>query len=568
MKKLAKKLTTLLFVSLCIITFPFNVAHAESSTEDVETSEYVEDGDSQISSYDFDDSEYDEKDAMVSISLIYVDDTGVEEVIKTGHGFFVGDKDKDVYLITCHHMVSMTQDEKNAIAAKHEVEVSNISTKIKIFLKNDVTVEAALENSSESMDFAIVKPATELTGCTTLRICEDANINSNGSAVYSYSFAVVATDTDVSQEASKVEGRIEDWADINSAHYYKYNVSNIPQVGYPIFNENGEVIGINTQSMVMSDGYYSALQINEVIEVMKILGLEYNPEIIVDIASAEAILTEFSELQKDTYTTETWAYVEEKQILLNELLASIEDGDIDYYTQDELNTAINELRGAIDGLAKKEVSVSKVKKIAIIIGAVLLVVILILIIIVIVNKCKYKKKLREEKTTKQSAMETLKLSGRITPGSLYNNASGLPTNRSLDNTAYTGENLSAETTVLSLNGNNMGASLHFNDISLSQNITYPKLTRLKTGESVIINKNTFVIGKAPELVDYCVRYNSGISRKHICIMRLEDGYYIQDLNTTNGTYVNDMRVTNDRYIKLVNGSIIKIAEEEFEFTID
>lgn len=48
-------------------------------------------------------------------------------------------------------------------------------------------------------------------------------------------------------------------------------------------------------------------------------------------------------------------------------------------------------------------------------------------------------------------------------------------------------------------------------------------------------------------------------------MKFEDGYYIQDLDTTNGTYVNDIRVMPERYMKLDPGNIIRLAEEEFEY---
>ena len=48
-------------------------------------------------------------------------------------------------------------------------------------------------------------------------------------------------------------------------------------------------------------------------------------------------------------------------------------------------------------------------------------------------------------------------------------------------------------------------------------------------------------------------------------MKFEDGYYIQDLDTTNGTFVNEMRVMPGRYVKLVNGYTVRMAEEEFEF---
>ena len=48
-------------------------------------------------------------------------------------------------------------------------------------------------------------------------------------------------------------------------------------------------------------------------------------------------------------------------------------------------------------------------------------------------------------------------------------------------------------------------------------------------------------------------------------MRFEDGFYIQDLETTNGTFVNNMRVMPGSYVKLASGNLIRLAEEEFEF---
>ena len=146
---------------------------------------------------------------------------------------------------------------------------------------------------------------------------------------------------------------------------------------------------------------------------------------------------------------------------------------------------------------------------------------------------------------------------------------GLPTNRRLDGVGY-GEaeaGFSSETTVLSQAGYAMDdAAMMSGHLYQEQFISYPTLTRNKTGESVTINKNSFIIGKSPDMVDYCIRYNSNISRKHVCIIKMEDGYYIQDLDTTNGTYVNDIRVSGNRSVKLEDGCIIKMAEEEFVFS--
>ena len=81
----------------------------------------------------------------------------------------------------------------------------------------------------------------------------------------------------------------------------------------------------------------------------------------------------------------------------------------------------------------------------------------------------------------------------------------------------------------------------------------------------MVNQNSYIIGSAADSVDYCITRSYSISRKHACIMKFEDGYYIQDLDTTNGTYVNDIRVMPGRYMKLDPGNIIRLAEEEFEY---
>lgn len=573
--------TTLWFGSVCEAKNNSTYLGAES-TESVEAIDNTDETGEEITEEETNTTSatemYDEKDAMVAISLLYVDQQSNEYEIKNGYGFFVGDKNETVYLITCHHMVVLSQAEKEHIAAMYGVEVDKISTKIKITLKGDVTVEAALENSSESMDFAIVKPATELAGATTLRVCDDANINENGSKVYSYVLPELpditystATDAGVQQpttiEKTKVDGEIQDWADINQAHYYKYTLANAPTMGTPLLNDQGEVIGINTSAVYMDSSYYSSLQINEVTEIMRLLGLVYNPEIVIDTTKLDELLTEFEELDSKKYTDETWKIVEEKVAVLQQFSTEIADGDVNYYTQDKLNTACDETRTAIDDLKVKEKSANEVKKIAIIIGIVLAVVIITLIVILIVNKVKYKKKIEEEANSQKSAMEMLKMSGRVTPGSIYNNTNNMPMNKSLSGMAGYGgaEDLGSETTILSSSGMAWNTNT-YDTMEMKQTEHPPRLTRIKTGESVTINKNTFVLGKAPEMVDYCVRYNSGISRKHACIMKMADGYYIQDLGTTNGTYVNDMRVVGDRYVKLVNGSVIKLADEAFEYT--
>lgn len=509
---------------------------------------------------------YEEKAAVVPYHLVFISDSGQEEILKAGYGFFVGDKNKSVYMITCYNTAVLTAQEKQAVAARYAVEADKINTKIRIYLKGDVAIEATLENGSAEMDFAIVKPASDLKGCTTLRLCQDANVNANGTPIHSFKLPDIATNSDATTgDVQRMDGEIQDWADINEVHYYKYNMSDVPVPGMPLINDRGEVIAVNTNISTANNEYYASIQISEIIEVMDILGFEYNPEIVINSEKAEAIIEEYEGLKADKYTKETWKLVEENYEALTEIKKRVDDGDLDYYTQGELDTAVDNLRASIDGLKEPEADAKKITIIAIIIGSVLFVVIVTLVVVLLVNKSKYKKKLQEEKDNKQSAMEILQMSGRITPGSIQNNTNS-PVNRSLSGVGYGEVPYSSETTVLSMSGYAMDEAAMSGHLYQEQYVSYPTLTRNKTGESVLINKNSFIIGKSPDMVDYCVRYNSNISRKHVCIIKMEDGYYIQDLETTNGTYVNGMRVSGSSSVKLEDGYVIKMAEEEFVFS--
>ena len=166
------------------------------------------------------------------------------------------------------------------------------------------------------------------------------------------------------------------------------------------------------------------------------------------------------------------------------------------------------------------------------------------------------KMLKEEGDKAGIAKEALKVSGRVTPGIMPNT-----TNRPMSPVGGLSDqnSINYETTVLQDELPASGGHL-FKNISV-----FPTLRRIKTGEVIEVNQNSFVIGSVENSVDYCITGNTNISRKHACIMKFEDGYYLQDLDTTNGTFVNGMRVMSGRYVKISSGSVIRLAEEEFEF---
>lgn len=492
---------------------------------------------------------YDEKKGIVNVRLMYCADSGAKDIIKSGYAFFVGNEES-VCLISCCDTVLLTDAEKDSVAASHGIERDKVKTEIELVLKGDVIVPLSIVNSSTTMDFAILQPTSSLSSCTTLRLCEEINSIKNGSEVHTYD-----------NNMQDVVCRIEDWAEIGDAHYFRYTADVELTKGMPLLNSDGEVIAIVSSTNKGDPSERYALQIDEVRDVLDVLNIGYNPQIDVDTSELVETIQRYEELNADNYTTATWITCKETYDEAIGLLTKISEGKVTSYTQDEVKDVNERLCGNIDALKKLGVSAKTVLRIAIIIGAVMFIIIVVLIVLLITKTKKYRNRIREEEGKSITAKEALKLSGRITPGVVLNSGNhSMPTNRSLGEMENEGVVSSyGETTVLN-------TEVDVRELTPQQTVvSYPTLTRYRNGESVIINQNSFVLGSASDSVDFQIRYNNNISRKHACIMRFTDGYYIQDLDTTNGTAVNGMRVEPKSYAKLTSGCTIQLADEKFVF---
>lgn len=95
----------------------------------------------------------------------------------------------------------------------------------------------------------------------------------------------------------------------------------------------------------------------------------------------------------------------------------------------------------------------------------------------------------------------------------------------------------------------------------------PYLIRLSNNERIPVNKPVFRIGKERSYVDYFIGDNSAISRSHANILQREDRYFIMDTNSKNHTYVDGSIIPSNAEIEIVNGTKLRLANEDFEFQI-
>lgn len=100
-----------------------------------------------------------------------------------------------------------------------------------------------------------------------------------------------------------------------------------------------------------------------------------------------------------------------------------------------------------------------------------------------------------------------------------------------------------------------------------QRTTDLKMIWVGTGETVIMDKKEYIIGKSPEQTDFTVLDNRAVSRRHACLSWEEDEYFICDLGSSNGTYLQGERLLEGNPVKLRDGDLVMLANEKFEIRI-
>ena len=100
-----------------------------------------------------------------------------------------------------------------------------------------------------------------------------------------------------------------------------------------------------------------------------------------------------------------------------------------------------------------------------------------------------------------------------------------------------------------------------------QAVPHPHLVRVRTGETIALTGDIFVIGKSQTGVDYTITGNSAISRVHCRIIRHNGAYYIRDEHSTNATYVNGDQVLPGNQVLLTNNCKVHMADEEFLYSL-
>ena len=534
-----------------------------------------------------------------------------------GTGFLVGGADGAQTVITNYHvahaLTEATARENLGIAAESKVEIG-----LCVIVKRDVRINASVVNESVQADFSILKLEQPIYDRSPLTLSNSDNVTTT-QEVYALGFPGIVQDlqTDgvyTSDDVTVTQGIVSKTSDVTLVDSPISCITHSAQVTYgnsggPLVDQNGYVIGINT---IMSNeegnhDYFFSTKINEVREVLDALGIEYMraDDIVPEPQSAETTKgeTKGADIEPGTETPATEASVDtsaRESVLREDLGAAIQTAgklDLSNMTKDsvdnfnaalnsartvyadssstdeQLQSAMDELKTAQDGLLEKT---GMNTTLIIIIAAVAVVVIVVAVIIIVAVSSSSKKKKQAQEAMRQKERIAQGMGAGRTPGtggmggpapgngpapggwnpSQQNfqqpfNPGPAPFNAASDGSAETSvlNDGSSETTVL----------------GGGQGVPAAALVRSKNGERVTINKQMFRIGKERRRVDYCISDNTNVSRLHADILYKNGSFYIIDNNTTNGTTVNGSSLASGQEHLLKNGDVIKLADEEFRF---
>ncbi len=88
----------------------------------------------------------------------------------------------------------------------------------------------------------------------------------------------------------------------------------------------------------------------------------------------------------------------------------------------------------------------------------------------------------------------------------------------------------------------------------------------ETAENIYVDKLPCVVGSMRERCNHVVSSRL-VSHIHMCILKIEDDYYIEDMNSTNGTWVNGKRIMSNERSCVRNGDEVIIATLPYKVEI-
>lgn len=451
---------------------------------------------------------------------------------KTGTGFLINENT----LITCYHVTDISDktDEgkllikgleewySDKMGEKHKFDKDYVG--IQIAILGDVKEPAKIVRESVEGDYAILEIDTKLTTKTPLALCDSDSVQQT-EQIYALGYPAIVNDFQdkLSYTAFNDNDVTITQGNVSKTHYRSTDIgmTGVELIqhsavlsggnsGGPLVNDKGHVVGINNAASNFGD-YYYAIEMNQIKDLLKILGIEYTE----------------CDCNGEQPSTEP----------------PTSDDNPDPTTSLDTQPPTPPVPETTEPKPEPPSGKPTPWVLIGILGAAAVIVIILIIILVV--------KGGKKPEPVPAAPAPVPPRPPINPSPAPRPISPSPMGGGMDNGAGETSLLNAGAGETSILGGGTAAS----------RVT---IIRKKTGTSIPVNAPEFVIGKENSRVNYCVN-NNAVSRQHAKISANNGSYFITDMNSSNFTYLNGRKIPANTPQLLHSGDVFKLADEEFEF---
>lgn len=535
---------------------------------------------------------------VIQVRVVYYDELGHKDQTLSvwGSGFLINDST----VVTSDHVVSLSSEELKTWAEMVGVDARTLQDRLRIevVVMNDVTIQATILQNSAEMDFAILRLEQQIYDRHYLPIRNSDEVTATES-VYALGFPGEVADTQVfntftSEDVTISAGTVSKMNEIENVDVVMTSAKITSGAsGGPLIDTNGNVIGINMGStgdglsiggttVMLDNNYFYHVASSGLISALNALGIEYTnasesgaevPASTGEVSESENDETEVSEAEPEPSADKTAlaskidevngldldSYSDESVAVLEDALdAAVTVNSNANATQSDVESAYQSLVAAQNALEAK----GGIPILLIVIPAVVVVIIIAVVVILLLKMKKGSNKMPPVDPYRERIQNMPNTDGRPQNAGFQQvppqpappqPVPSVPVQRPANETTVLNQG-SNETTVLN-QGSNETTVL---------NQSFGKLTRVRTNETVTINKTEFVVGRERSRVDYCISDNTNIGRAHAKILSRGGTSYLVDLNATNGTFLNSVKVSGTQ-VALKDGDKITLADENFTF---
>lgn len=511
---------------------------------------------------------------IIEVESGFVDAKGTFWKMKSGSGFLIANKEHDTYIVTNSSNVSNTPGKIKKFCKKHSIDTENmqLANTIRVVVTGDVTASAEVVMKSAERDYCVLSAANVVSQKESLKIGSSANVQVND-PVYAYGFPK-QTDAQAALEYSELDVRpIQGAVTLTDAYQDNgiYLAHSAPVMqgyeGGPLLDADGYVIGLNCRQSPEEDtGIAYAVPIDEISAVLDNFSIYYGSR-----AIDEAYVQLTGAYQECTRILETGGYKQESAERLQQALETADEAmKLEEPSAAAFTNAYQSLLSAQDMLEPKTKALTIVMAVLAACDGLLLIWMLILAV----------KNAREKKQMEMQRVQPAYAGQRAGTGYGGANA-GMGTgyggaNAGRDagyNGVNAGSGYGGANAGMGYSGGNAGTGAgayagRQNAANYRQPVAPPagrrlRMIRQKTGQTVVLNKNQFIIGKSQTLADFALADNQTVSRKHAMLFEDNGGWYVDDLNSLNGTCVNGTKVVPGQPVKLRSGDEITMSDEAF-----